>query len=48
MEPVRKIAGKVTKICMDIYRKLEKSKVFNIIEGLQIHTITPVGSQCVP
>jgi hypothetical protein len=30
-----KMADKMTKIWMDMYRKLEKSRVFNII-GLQI------------
>jgi hypothetical protein len=31
-----KMEDKVTKICMDIYRKLgEKSGLLNIIEGLQ-------------
>jgi hypothetical protein len=30
------MADKVTKICMDIYRKLEKSRVLKLIEGLQI------------
>jgi hypothetical protein len=30
------MADKVTKICMDIYRKLEKSKVLNVTERLQI------------
>jgi hypothetical protein len=35
------MADKVTKICMDIhvYRKLEKSRVLNIIERLQIPNI---------
>ena len=30
------MADKVTKSCMDIYRKMEKSRVLNIIEGLQV------------
>jgi hypothetical protein len=30
------MADKVTKICMDIYRKLEKSKVLKVTERLQI------------
>ena len=30
------MADKVTKICMDIYRKLEKSRVLNVTERLQI------------
>jgi hypothetical protein len=29
----------VTKMCMDIYGKLEKSGVLNIIEGLQVPNI---------
>jgi hypothetical protein len=33
------MADKVTEICVDIYRKLEKSRVLNIIEGLQIRNI---------
>jgi hypothetical protein len=36
------MAGTVTKICMDIYRKLEKSRVSNIIEDLQIPDILEV------
>jgi hypothetical protein len=31
-----------TKICMDIYRKLEKSRVLNIIEDLQILDILEI------
>jgi hypothetical protein len=37
--------GKVTKNCIGIYRKLEKSRVLNIIhvvEGLQIHNILEI------
>jgi hypothetical protein len=30
------MADNVTKICVGIYRKLEKSRFLNIIEGLQI------------
>jgi hypothetical protein len=30
------MADKATKLCMDIYRKLEKSRVLNILERLQI------------
>jgi hypothetical protein len=30
------MADKVTKICMDIYRKLEESRVLNVKERLQI------------
>jgi hypothetical protein len=37
-----KLADKVTKICMDIYRKLEKSNVLNIIEGLKIPNILEI------
>jgi hypothetical protein len=36
------MADKVTKICMDIYRKLEKSRVLNIIERLQISNILEI------
>jgi hypothetical protein len=36
------MADKVTKICMDIDRKLEKSRVSNIIEGLQIPNILEI------
>jgi hypothetical protein len=36
------MADKVTKICMDIYRKLEKSRVLNIIERLQIPNILEI------
>jgi hypothetical protein len=38
----KKMADKVTKICMDIYRKLEKSGVLNIREGLQISDILEI------
>jgi hypothetical protein len=31
-----KMVDTVTRGCMDIHRKLEKSRVLNIIEGLQI------------
>jgi hypothetical protein len=37
-----KMADKVTKICMDIYRILEKSRVLNIIERLQIPNILEI------
>jgi hypothetical protein len=37
-----KIADKVTKICMDIYSKLEKSRVLNTIERLQIPNILEI------
>jgi hypothetical protein len=33
---------KVTKICMDMYKKLERSRVLNIIEGLQIPNILEI------
>jgi hypothetical protein len=33
------MADKVTKICVDIYGKLEKSRVLNIMERLQIPNI---------
>jgi hypothetical protein len=36
------MTDKVTKICMDIYGKLEKSKVLNIIERLQIPDILEI------
>jgi hypothetical protein len=36
------MADKVTKICMDIYRKLEKSTVLNIIERLQVPYILEI------
>jgi hypothetical protein len=36
------MADTVTKICMDIYRKLEKSRVLNIIEDLQIPDILEI------
>jgi hypothetical protein len=37
-----KMAHTGTKICMDIYRKLEKSRVFNIKEDLQIPDILEI------
>jgi hypothetical protein len=37
-----KMADKVTKICMDIYRKLEKSTVLNIIERLHVPYILKI------
>jgi hypothetical protein len=36
------MADTLTKICMDIYRKLEKCKVLNIIEDLQIPDILEI------
>jgi hypothetical protein len=36
------MADKLTKICMDIFRKLEKSGVLNIIEGLQVPNILDI------
>jgi hypothetical protein len=36
------MADIVAKICMDIYRKLEKSRVLNIIEGLQVPNILEI------
>jgi hypothetical protein len=36
------MADKVTKFCMDIYRKLEKIRVLNIIERLQISNILEI------
>jgi hypothetical protein len=30
------MADKVKRICMDIFRKLQNSRVVNIMEGLQI------------
>jgi hypothetical protein len=36
------MADTVTKICMDIYRKLEKSRVLNIIEDLQIPDVLEI------
>jgi hypothetical protein len=36
------MADKVTKICIDIYRKLEKNRALNIIEGLQIPNILDI------
>jgi hypothetical protein len=40
------MADKVTKICMDIYGKLEKSRVLNIIERLQISNILEICYLC--
>jgi hypothetical protein len=37
-----KMADKVSKICMDIYRKLEKSRILNTIERLQIPNILEI------
>jgi hypothetical protein len=37
-----KMANKVTKMCMDIYRKLEKSGVLNIRDGLQFPDILEI------
>jgi hypothetical protein len=36
------MADTVTKICMDIYRKFEKSRVLNVIEDLQIPDILEI------
>jgi hypothetical protein len=36
------MADTVIKICIDIYRKLEKSRVLNIIEDLQIPDILEI------
>jgi hypothetical protein len=36
------MADKVTKMCMDIYGKLEKSTVLKIIERLQIPNILEI------
>jgi hypothetical protein len=36
------MADKVTKICMDIHSKLEKSRVLNTIERLQIPNILEI------
>jgi hypothetical protein len=36
------MADTVTKISIDIYRKLEKSRVLNIIEDLQIPNILEI------
>jgi hypothetical protein len=36
------MADKVTKNCIDTYRKLEKSRVLNIIEDLQIPDILEI------
>jgi hypothetical protein len=36
------MADKVTKMCMDLYRKLEKSRFLNIIERLQIPNILEI------
>jgi hypothetical protein len=41
-----KMADTGTKICMDIYRKLKKSKVLNIIEDLQIPDILEICYLC--
>jgi hypothetical protein len=38
-----KMADKFTKICMDIYRKLEKSRALKIIERLQIPNILEIS-----
>jgi hypothetical protein len=38
----QKMADTVTKICMDLYRKLDKSRVLNIIEGLQVPNILEI------
>jgi hypothetical protein len=38
-----KMADIVTKFCMDIDRKLEKSRVLNIIERLQIPNILEIS-----
>jgi hypothetical protein len=37
------MADTVTKICMGIYRKLEKSRVLYIIEGLQVPNILEIS-----
>jgi hypothetical protein len=37
-----KMADTVTKICMDLYRKLEKSRVLNITENLQVPNILEI------
>jgi hypothetical protein len=36
------MADKMTKFCMDIYRKFEKSRVLNIIADLQIPNILEI------
>jgi hypothetical protein len=36
------MADKVTKICMDMYRKLEKSTVLNIMKRLQVPYILEI------
>jgi hypothetical protein len=36
------MADTVTKLCMDIYRKLEKSRVLDIIERLQVPDILEI------
>jgi hypothetical protein len=36
------MADTVTKICMDIYKKLEKNRVLNIIEVLQVPDILAI------
>jgi hypothetical protein len=38
----QKWQNKVTKICIDMYRKLKKSGVLNIREGLQIPDILEI------
>jgi hypothetical protein len=37
-----KMVDKVTKICMGLYRKLKKSRVLNIIEGVQVPNILEI------
>jgi hypothetical protein len=37
-----KMADTVTEICMDIYGKLEKSRVLNIIDSLQVRNILEI------
>jgi hypothetical protein len=36
------MADKVIKICMDMYRKLEKGRVLNTTDGLQIPNILEI------
>jgi hypothetical protein len=36
------MVDKMTKICMDMYKELEKSRVLYIIEGLQIPNILEI------
>ena len=36
------MADTVPKICMDLYRKLDKSRDLNIIEGLQVPNILEI------